>query len=167
MKTAWCEVYEIQLLVRRNALAVSIGIHHRVCPDSGFSYLPCHAFVTPTLHNAASQKDLAPSTENPAKCRFFFVPSTCFSRNTHRTQRRLSRQKDLTPYREPAMRGLFVSAIPAAKLPTPSNGLHEGESRFGVLRWELCKSFANRRQQKRAHLSVSPSRPPSRADFVW
>jgi len=28
-------------------------------------------------------------------------------------------------------------------------------------------SFSNRRQQKRAHLSVSPSRPPSRADFVW
>jgi hypothetical protein len=29
------------------------------------------------------------------------------------------------------------------------------------------KRCANRRQQKRAHLSVSPSRPPSRADFVW
>jgi hypothetical protein len=36
-----------------------------------FSYPPCHAFVTPTLHNAVSQKDLAPSTERSAKCRFF------------------------------------------------------------------------------------------------
>lgn len=31
----------------------------------------------------------------------------------------------------------------------------------------FCKSIKNRRQQKRAHLSVSPFRPPSRADFVW
>jgi hypothetical protein len=31
----------------------------------------------------------------------------------------------------------------------------------------LPKIFPNPRQQKRAHLSVSPSRPPSRADFVW
>jgi integrase len=32
----------------------------------------------------------------------------------------------------------------------------------------LTKSFAlAQHQQKRAHLSVSPSRPPSRADFVW
>lgn len=72
------------------------------------SYPPCHAFVTPTKHNAVSQKDLAPSTESPAKCRFFCVPATCFSRSAHRTERRLNGQKDLTPYREPAMRGLFV-----------------------------------------------------------
>ncbi|WP_133144363.1 tyrosine-type recombinase/integrase [Pseudomonas fragi] len=31
----------------------------------------------------------------------------------------------------------------------------------------IGQSFPNREQQKRAHLSVSPSRPPSRADFVW
>ncbi|EJN20299.1 methyl-accepting chemotaxis protein [Pseudomonas sp. GM79] len=35
------------------------------------SYPPCHTFVTPTMHNAVSQKDLAPSTGSPAKCRFF------------------------------------------------------------------------------------------------
>ncbi|KJZ41657.1 hypothetical protein VC34_17890 [Pseudomonas fluorescens] len=39
--------------------------------DAGFSYLPCHTLVTTTLHNAASQKDLTPSTESPAKCRVF------------------------------------------------------------------------------------------------
>jgi hypothetical protein len=31
----------------------------------------------------------------------------------------------------------------------------------------LCNSFANRKQQKRANLSVDPSRPPAGADFVW
>jgi hypothetical protein len=63
---------KIQLLVRRNALAVSIQASIiEFGPESGFSYLPCHAFVTTTRHNAASQKDLAPSTESPAKCRVF------------------------------------------------------------------------------------------------
>ena len=42
-------------------------------------------------------------------------------------------------------------------------------ARFTVRRERgVAKLRANfRRTQKRAHLSVSPSRPPSRADFVW
>lgn len=38
----------------------------------------------------------------------FSIPATCFSRSAHIMERRLNRQKDLTPYREPAERGLFV-----------------------------------------------------------
>ncbi|CAD0266208.1 hypothetical protein DENIT_80118 [Pseudomonas veronii] len=41
-------------------------------------------------------------------------------------------------------------------------------ARFTVRRERgVAKRRPNFRQQKRAHLSVSPSRPPSRADFVW
>ncbi|MGF6330880.1 hypothetical protein ABH909_003758 [Pseudomonas sp. BS3782 TE3695] len=57
-------------------------------------------------------KGFGPIDREPGQVPVFFVPATCFSRNAHKTERRLNGQKDLTPYREPAMhdamRGLFV-----------------------------------------------------------
>ncbi|WP_242483631.1 MULTISPECIES: methyl-accepting chemotaxis protein [Gammaproteobacteria] len=53
-------------------------------------------------------KGFGPIDSEPGYVQVFFVPATCFSRSAHRTKRRLNGQKDLTPYREPAIRGLFV-----------------------------------------------------------
>src|SRR3546814_7100011 len=39
-------------------------------------------------------------------------------------------------------------------------------SEVGVLQ-KICKGFANRRKKKGVTVSDDPSRPPSRADFVW
>ncbi len=55
----------------------------------------------------------------------YFAPATYFSRNTYNTKHRLNRQKDLTPYREPVMRGLFVVRHSSCQARHFSNGVDE------------------------------------------
>lgn len=45
-----------------------------------------------------------------------FVPATYFSRNAHRMERRLNKQKDLTPYKKPATERAFCCPLERRRL---------------------------------------------------
>jgi hypothetical protein len=125
-------------------------------PAPAFSYVP----VTPLSHRPSTMQ-LAKGIWPIYRARpsaGFFAAATCFSQSAHRTQRRLSRQKDLTPYREPAMRGFFVVSHSAASFVVVAQLSPEFTAQL-VDRWqELEKQVAKPAFDFAAALSVPTHR---------
>jgi len=83
------------------------------------SYPPCHAFVTPTMHNAVSQKDLAPSTGSPAKCRFFRSSDMLFTKCSQNGAQ-IERTKGFDPIQRPRhLQAFCCQPFPLLSSPLP------------------------------------------------